>query len=144
MVKSRIEVKDLSIGSWLNYDGDREVDSIIRWADGTFVVRLSRRRPSGFSDVLEISMSKCDPIKTDEDWLVKLGFVSIGYTCPEYGTKTNFPYRTEWINNMCLEIEDDFSVCIYDKNCGLDALGTVPKQLYTEVHLLQKLLNALS
>lgn len=144
MLKSVVKHEDLFIGSYVAYDGDREVDSIIRNADGSFSVRLAFKRPSGMSDVLEVPLWRCHPIATTETWLEKLGFSSVGYKCPEYGTESKFPYRTEWKNSMCIEIEEDFSACIYDKSSGTESLGVVPLKLYTEVHLLQKLLKSLS
>lgn len=105
-----IKANELRLG---NYVSKRDVDD---WKD----VKITLIDRFGISHLDKIgyeyptTINRIKPIPLTEQWLLRFGFQSKGYICPETGYKTNYPYRKMFDENIVIEIEDDFSCSIFN------------------------------
>ena len=88
-----------------------------------------------------IAPEKFKPIPLTEEWLIKMGFKSAGYGCPETGYKEKFPYKISLGSYSELIIEHDFSYHIKSKVD--DHIVCVNNDNVEYVHLLQNLYHSL-
>ena len=81
------------------------------------------------------------PIPLTEEWLLNMGFASLGYTCILTGFKETFPYSIKISDKESIDVEFDFSICLVRNEDDFISIGNI---LYNSVHKLQNLYFALT
>lgn len=129
-----IEAQDLRINNYINKEDGLSV-KVLSFDLYTYNFKLS----NGY--VVKNHLKKANPIKLTEQWLLDLGFESLGYTCPETEFKENFPYKIKISKEETLEIEHDFSAGLSWSNDDYIPIGNL---IYGSVHKIQNLYYSLT
>lgn len=134
-----INAKELRIGNYVNYIVFNKHESLfqntvwcLNYSSATLGDRAVRH---------DVKYNNIEPIPLTEEWLLRFGFDAIGYECPETGSEFSFPYRIKISDNENIEVEDDFSVCVYYNDDDFIPIGNIR---YDKVHQLQNLYFALT